>query len=55
MDDRVIHDVMNDALLTQRRYPENFMMIYQREVSQEVGINIGGTWRTLRVPEWIRG
>ena len=37
MDDRVIHDVMNDVLLPQGSYPDNFIMIYQREVFQEGG------------------
>ena len=37
MDDRVIHDVMNDVQLLQGRYPENFMMISQWEVCQEWG------------------
>ena len=27
MDDRVIHDVMNDILLPKERFPENFIMI----------------------------
>ena len=42
MDDRVIHDVMNDVLLLQGRYPENFMMISQQEVCQEWGGQEGG-------------
>ena len=29
MEDRVIPDVMNDVLLPQRRYPENFVLISQ--------------------------
>ena len=33
MDDRVIPDVMNDVLLPQGRYPENFMLMLQWEVS----------------------
>ena len=37
MDDRVIHDVMNDAFLAQGRYPENFIMISQQELFQEGG------------------
>ena len=41
MDDRVIPDVMNDVLLPQGRYPENFMMISQWEVCQEGGSRRG--------------
>ena len=46
MDDSVIHDVMNDFLLPQGRYPENFMMISQLEVYQEGGYleDIEGSW-----------
>ena len=36
-EDRVIPDVMNDVLLTQRRYRKNFVLISQLEVSQEGG------------------
>ena len=49
MDDWVIPDVMNDVLLPQGKYPENFALIYQLEVCQEGGIKKGGTCRTLRV------
>ena len=35
MEDMVIPDVMNDVLLPQRRYPENFVLISQLEVCQE--------------------
>ena len=49
MDDRVIPDVMNDVLLPQGRYPENFVLISQWEVCQEGGIKKGGNWRTLRL------
>ena len=35
MDDRVIPDVMNNVLLPQGRYPENFVLISQLEVFQE--------------------
>ena len=37
MDDRVIPDVMNDVLLPQGRYPENFVLISQLEVFREGG------------------
>ena len=47
MDDTVIPDVMNDVLLPQGRYPENFVLISQLEVCQEGGVKKGGTWRTL--------
>ena len=53
MEDRVIPDVMNDVFLPQGRYLENFMLISQLEVCQEGGVKNGGTWRTLRVPDWI--
>ena len=49
MEDMIIPDVMNDLLLPQRRYPENFVLISQLEVSQEGGVKNRGTWRTLRV------
>ena len=51
MDDRVIPDVMNDVLLPQGRYPENFMLIFQLDMCQERGVKKGCTWRTLRVPD----
>ena len=37
MEDRVIHEVMNDVFLPQGRYPENFVLIAQSEVRQEGG------------------
>ena len=49
MDDKVIPDIMNDVLLPQGRYPENFVLISQLEMCQEEGVEKGGTWRTLRV------
>ena len=55
MDDRVYHDVMNDVLLPQGRYPENFGLISQLEVRQEWGVKKGGTWRTLMVPDRRHG
>ena len=55
MDDRVIHDVMNDDVLPQGRYPDNFVLISQLEVCQEGGVKKGGTWRTLRVTDKIYG
>ena len=55
MDDSVIHDIMNDVLLPQGRYPDNFVLISFLEVYQEGGIKKGATWRMLRVPEWRRG
>ena len=44
MDDRVIPGIMNDVLLLQGRYPENFVLISQFEVCQEGGVKKGGTW-----------
>ena len=54
-EDRVIPDVMNHVFLPQGRYPENFVLISQLEVCQEGGVKKGGTWRTLRVPDWRHG
>ena len=51
MDDRVIPDVMNDVLLPQAKYPENFMLICQWEVCQEGGVKKGGTGSLLRSPD----
>ena len=42
MDARVIPDLMNDVLLPQGRYPENFVLISQLEVCQEGGGQEGG-------------
>ena len=56
MEDLVIPDVMNDVLLPQGRYPENLVLISQLEEGQEGGgVKKGGTWRTLRVPDWRHG
>ena len=55
MDDRVIPDVMDDVLLPQGRYPENFMLISQWKVCQEGEIKKLGTWRTLRAPDQRHG
>ena len=41
MEDRVIPDVMNDVFLSQRTYPENFVLIFQLEVCQEWGVKKG--------------
>ena len=41
MDDRVILDMLNDVLLPQRRYPENFVLISRLEVRQEGGSRMG--------------
>ena len=53
MEDLVIPDVMNDVILPQGRYPENFMLMSQWEVCQE-GVyleDIEGSW-----PEtWMTG
>ena len=43
MDDRVIIvDIMNDIILPQGRYPENFVIISQLEVCQEWWVKRGG-------------
>ena len=49
MEDIVVPNVMNDAILPQRRYPGDFLLISQSEVCQEGGVKKGGTWRTLSV------
>ena len=41
MNDRVIHDVMNDVLLPQGRYPEDFVLISLLEVCQEGRVKKG--------------
>ena len=56
MEDRVISDIMNDVFLPLGRYPENFVLISLLKVCQEGGgVKKGGTWRTLRVPDWRHG
>ena len=55
MDDRVIPDLLNDVLLPQKTYSENFVLISQLEVCQEGGVKKGGTWSMLRVPDWRHG
>ena len=47
---------MNDVLLPQERYPENFMLISQLEGGvKKRGVKKGGTWRTLGVPDRRHG
>ena len=41
MDNRVIPEFMNDVLLPQERYPENFVLISQLEVCQDGGLRRG--------------
>ena len=55
MEDMVVPDVMSDVFLPHGRYPENFVLISQLEVCQEGWVKKGGTWRTLRVPDWRHG
>ena len=55
MDDRVIPDVMSNIIVPQGIYPENFVLISELEVSQEVGVKKGGTWQTLSVPAQRHG
>ena len=55
MDDRVIPVIMNDVLLPEGTYPENFVSISHLEVCQEGGVKKGGTWRTWRVPDQRHG
>ena len=51
----VIPDVMNDVVLPQGRYSENFVLISQLEVCQAGGFTKGGTWRTLRFTDRRHG
>ena len=51
----LILDHMNDLILPQERYPENFVLISQLEVCQEGGVKKGGTWRTVRVLDQRHG
>ena len=51
MEDMVIPDIMNYVFLPKERYLENFVLISQLEVCQEVGGQEGTTWRMLRVPD----
>ena len=53
MDDRVIPDVMNDVLLPQGRYPENFVLISQWEVSHEGGylVDLTGDMEDRVIPD----
>ena len=45
MEDIVIPVVINDVILSQGRYPENFVLISQLEVCQEGGVKKGGPRR----------
>ena len=47
VDERVIHDIMNDVLLPQGKYPE----IVNLNGNCVKKVKMGGTWWTLRVPE----
>ena len=47
----VVPDVMDDLILFQKGYPESFLLISLLEVCQERGVNKGGSWRTLGVPD----
>ena len=55
MEDMIVPDVMNDVFLPQGRYPENFVLTYKLEGCQEGGVKKGGTWRTVRVPDYRHG
>ena len=54
-EDMVISVIMNYVFSPQGRYPENLVLISQLEVCQEGGVEKGGTWRMLRVPDWRHG
>ena len=47
----IIPGIMNDVLLPQGRYPENFLFISKFEVHQEGGLKEGDTWRMLKVSD----
>ena len=55
LEDRVILYVLDESYLSQRRYPEGFVLIYVLDVCQKLGIKKDETLRTLRVPEWRLG
>ena len=55
MESMVLPDDMYDVFLPQGRFPENFVLISQSEVYDEGGVKKGGTWMTLRVPNWRHG
>ena len=51
MEDRVIPDVMYHVFLPLGRYPDNFVLISQLEIYQELGVKEEGTLRTFRVAD----
>merc|ERR1711951_233189 len=51
LEDRAIFDVINDVLLPQGRYPENFVLISQLKVCQEGGGSRRWAWLTLKAPD----
>ena len=55
MEDSVMHDIKDDLGRPQGRYPERFVVISLLDVCQEWEVKKGGTWRTLRVPDWRHG
>ena len=42
---------MDDLILPQVKYHEQFVLIYLLGVCQEWGVKKGGTWRMLKVPD----
>ena len=51
LEDRVILAFMVELGRPKGRYLEIFMLTYLLEVCQEWGVNHGGFWWTLRVPD----
>ena len=47
----VILDVLDNLILQQGRYPEQFVLISLLGVCQEWGVKKGGTWGMLKVPD----
>ena len=53
--DRVIHNVIDDTIIPQGRYPESFVILSFLEVRKDWKFFYGYTLRTLRVPDWNLG
>ena len=55
MEDMVVPDIMNGVFLAQGRYPENFVLICQSKVCQEVRVKCWIFWRTFKYLDWRLG
>ena len=51
LENSIIHYGIDGTILPQGRYSESFVFISLLEVCQEWESFLGGTWRTLRVPD----